>query len=323
MPSAPSPHTDPILGDVLPSESSNTSSARPHQTSDTARDASTPSVKQAVTSDENATSNTVLQKELLRVDQLLVELGLVRSRNRAQRLIKKGRIKKQVIDGNGHAHLDAIKRPSEKLPPTTHFDIEEDPEERYVSRSGLKLEGLLKAHQISLNGLTLLDIGQSTGGFTDCALAFGASKVVGVEVGHDQLDAQLKNDSRVVCLEGVNARKLPADGLHNAAPEGFGAAMMDVSFISQTLILGEIAKYLPENALLFSLVKPQFELSHDELSTGGIVRGAHLHEKVRLKLTSAAEAAGFTVLDWQPSTLTGSDGNQEWMMLAQRKTCHE
>ncbi|WP_442322603.1 TlyA family RNA methyltransferase [Cernens ardua] len=265
------------------------------------------------------TPDDVLQRNLLRADQLLVELGLVRSRNRAQRLIKKGRVKKQVVDGNGNQHLRDIKRPSEKLSPTTHFDIEEDPEERYVSRSGLKLEGLLKAHHLSLKGMTLLDIGQSTGGFTDCALAFGASKVVGIEVGHDQLEPQLKNDPRVICLEGVNARQLPVDVLHNAAPDGFDAAMMDVSFISQTLILGEIAKHLPSDALLFSLVKPQFELSRDELSAGGIVRGEHLHDKVRLKLTAAAETSGFTVLDWQPSTLIGSDGNQEWLMLARRK----
>jgi len=263
--------------------------------------------------------NAVSQNDLLRVDQLLVESGLVRSRNRAQRLIKKGRVKKQVVDENGNEYLHIIKRPSEKLSPTTQFNIEEDPEERYVSRSGLKLEGLLKAHQVSLKGMTLLDIGQSTGGFTDCALSFGACKVVGIEVGHDQLVPQLKNDPRVICLEGVNARELPMDKLHNAAPKGFDAAMIDVSFISQTLILGEIAKYLPVDALLFSLVKPQFELSRDVLSAGGVVRGAHLHDKVRLKLTAAAEACGFTVLDWQPSALTGSDGNQEWMMLARRR----
>ncbi|MDX1466640.1 MAG: SAM-dependent methyltransferase, partial [Halomonas sp.] len=139
-----------------------------------------------------------------RLDQLLVSQGLARSRTRAQRLIRHGRVR--LAEGGG-----PLTKPGEKLPETTDLTVEEDPEERYASRAGLKLEALVEALGLSLSGRLVLDVGQSTGGFTDCALRFGARHVIGVEVGHDQLDAALRDDPRVTCLEGLNARAMAND----------------------------------------------------------------------------------------------------------------
>ncbi|MGJ8514390.1 TlyA family RNA methyltransferase [Carnimonas bestiolae] len=255
-----------------------------------------------------------ISSPLVRVDQLLVEQGHARSRTRAQRLIKHGRVK--LVEEGTDRKID---KPSEKLPNNSRFVIEEDPEERYVSRAGLKLEGLLLSQQLRLDHQTLLDIGQSTGGFSDCALAFGAARIVGVEVGHAQLDERLMQDDRVVCLEGINARALPDERLMQWAPNGFDGALMDVSFISQTLILPELARLLPSGATLFSLVKPQFELSRDEIDQRGLVRDQAAHNKVEKKISQALEDNGFDRITWQPSVITGSDGNQEWMLMAVKR----
>lgn len=251
---------------------------------------------------------------LVRVDQLLVEQGQARSRTRAQRLIKHGRVR--LVEEGVHRQID---KPSEKLPADSHFDIEDDPEERYVSRAGLKLEGLLLSQKVRFDHQTLLDIGQSTGGFSDCALAFGAARVVGIEVGHGQLDQRLADNDRVVCLEGINARELPDEQLMQWAPQGFDGALMDVSFISQTLILPELARLLPAGATLFSLVKPQFELSRDDIDQRGLVRDQAAHRKVEEKIHRALEENGFSLVAWQPSVITGGDGNQEWMMMAVKR----
>ena len=140
----------------------------------------------------------------MRLDQLLVSQGLANSRTRAQRLIRHGRIR---LADNGKALVKA----SEKWPEETRFDVEDDPEERYVSRAGLKLEAVLIRLQLRLDGHRVLDVGQSTGGFTDCALSYGARHVIGVEVGHGQLASELRGDPRVTCLEGLNARYMSSD----------------------------------------------------------------------------------------------------------------
>ncbi|OHV10265.1 TlyA family RNA methyltransferase [Kushneria phosphatilytica] len=248
-----------------------------------------------------------------RADQLLVSQQLVRSRTRAQRLIRSER----VFIETGHGR-QLVQRVSEKLPIDTHFMIEPDPEERYVSRAGLKLEALLQATDVSLKGATVIDIGQSTGGFTDCVLSFGATRVIGIEVGHDQLDAQLRDDPRVECLEGVNARALPDDILHALAPGGFTVAVMDVSFISQTLILPEIARLLPPGGTLFSLVKPQFELSPERIGSGGLVKASSDYTTVRTRLEQACQDSGFVIHHWQESPITGGDGNREFLLYASR-----
>ncbi|RKQ96381.1 23S rRNA (cytidine1920-2'-O)/16S rRNA (cytidine1409-2'-O)-methyltransferase [Kushneria sinocarnis] len=250
---------------------------------------------------------------MTRADRLLVTQQLVRSRTRAQRLIRGRRVFIVTEDG-----LHPVLRASEQLPDTSRFLIEPDPEERYVSRAGLKLEALLKATGVSLADAIVLDVGQSTGGFTDCALQAGATRVIGIEVGHDQLDSRLRSDPRVECLEGVNARALPDDRLHALMPAGATAAVMDVSFISQTLILPELARLLPPGGALLSLVKPQFELSPERIGSGGLVRDAGDYKVVRSRLEQACRHNGFTLHHWQESPITGGDGNREFLLYATR-----
>lgn len=250
----------------------------------------------------------------LRADQLLVEKTLVRSRTRAQRLIRNARV--QLVEGE---RLRTLSRPGEKLPFDSRFVLIEDPEERYVSRAGLKLEALLSAEPQALSDLVVLDVGQSTGGFTDCALRCGARRVIGIEVGHGQLDPTLREDARVAVLEGVNARNLPDERLIALAPEGLGAAVMDVSFISQTLILPELARLLAPGARLLSLVKPQFELSPEQIGAGGLVRDPAFYRQVETRLRDCCHDCGFAVERFIESPITGGDGNREFLLAAVRQ----
>ncbi|WP_110676194.1 TlyA family RNA methyltransferase [Salinicola sp. RZ23] len=246
-----------------------------------------------------------------RLDQLVA--AQLRSRTRAQRLIRQGYV--SIDDGRGWRVAD---KPGEKLPEETALKIESAPEERYVSRAGLKLEALLSALERRLDGLCVLDIGQSTGGFSDCALRFGAARVIGIEVGHGQLDASLREDSRVTCLEGVNARALPHAALAELAPGGIDAVVMDVSFISQTLILPQIAQVLAPGGELFSLVKPQFEVGPGRVDDRGIVRDAALFEQVAETLQTHCRAVGLQLTHWCESPIQGGDGNREFLLHARR-----
>ena len=250
---------------------------------------------------------------MIRLDQLLVSQGLASSRTRAQRLIKNGRV--FLRDGT------RLTKPSEKWPLDTPLHIDEDPEERYASRAGLKLEGVLHALDMRLDEQGVLDIGQSTGGFTDCALQFGARHVIGVEVGHDQLASHLRSDTRVTCLEGLNARHMSrAAALLNALAERpIDLAVMDVSFISQTLILPEIAALLPLGGQLLSLVKPQFELDPGALDKRGIVRDPRRYADVEQHIRAACAQCGLAISHWQESPITGGDGNREFLLLASKR----
>lgn len=247
-----------------------------------------------------------------RLDQLVT--AHVRSRTRAQRLIRQGYVR--VHDGKGWR---VANKPGEKLPETVDLDIAEAPEERYVSRAGLKLEALLSTLERRLDGLVVLDIGQSTGGFTDCALRFGARQVIGIEVGHGQLDAVLREDPRVICLEGVNARQLPSEEIAAQATEGIDIVVMDVSFISQTLILPEISRLLRPGGELFSLVKPQFEVGPGKVDDRGIVRDSALYTVVADSLRQTCQSLGLEIDHWQESPIQGGDGNREFLLHAVRR----
>lgn len=248
---------------------------------------------------------------MMRLDQLLVSQGLANSRTRAQRLIRHGRV---YLAKNGKA----LTKVSEKWPEGTCFVLEDDPEERYASRAGLKLEAVLTALEMRFDDCVILDIGQSTGGFTDCALRFGACHVIGVEVGHGQLAAELRNDSRVTCLEGLNARSMSASKALSTvlACQPIDSAIMDVSFISQTLILPEIAALLPPGGQLISLVKPQFELNAEALDKRGVVRDAKRFMEVEANIRSTCDTFGLTIRHWQESPITGGDGNREFLLHA-------
>ncbi len=249
-----------------------------------------------------------------RLDQLLLHQGLARSRTRAQRLIRHGRVRR---DDDGRV----LTKPGEKLPDTTRLSVEEDPEERYVSRAGLKLEAVLEALALSLEGRTVLDVGQSTGGFSDCALHHGAAHVIGVEVGHDQLAVELRDDPRLTCLEGLNARAMRDEPRLAEALTAHPAevAVMDVSFISQTLILPELAALLPAGGELVSLVKPQFEVGPEGVNARGLVTDPKRYAEVEARIREACDLAGFAIHHWQESPIRGGDGNREFLLYARRR----
>lgn len=245
-----------------------------------------------------------------RLDQRLVQLGLVRSRAQAQALIKAGKV---IVEDS------IIKKPSHPCPVDRIPKVMENELTRYVSRGGLKLEGALKHTGIDVTGLTLLDMGQSTGGFTDCLLQSDAEKIVGIDVGRDQLDETIRSDSRVVCLEGINGRELHIDVILKHAPNGFDGAVMDVSFISQTFILPSLCPLIRPNGFLLSLVKPQFELQPDQIGKGGIVRDKSHFQLVESKIRSALSDLSVEVEDYFSSPIDGGDGNREFFVLARKQ----
>jgi 23S rRNA (cytidine1920-2'-O)/16S rRNA (cytidine1409-2'-O)-methyltransferase len=165
-------------------------------------------------------------------------------------------------------------------------------------------------------------VGQSTGGFTDCLLQQGAAQVVGIDVGHGQLHARLRDDARVVCIEGLNARELQSgDARIPEAAQGFDLVVGDVSFISLTLVLPGVAPLLKPGARLLMLVKPQFELQPGQVGKGGIVRDPALYAQVEARVREACAALGLQVQAWRDSVIEGGDGNREFFIQAVRPEC--
>ena len=210
---------------------------------------------------------------LLRADALLVHRGLAASRTQAQKLIAAGRV---FVDGA------PITKPALELPPDAGLTVSNDDSDRYVSRGGLKLAGALDKTGITVDGRPCLDVGQSTGGFSDCLLQAGAERVVGVDVRHGQLHGKLKNDDRITALEGINCRALTAADLGDAMPaDGFKLIVGDVSFISMALILPQLPALLAADGDLLLLIKPQFEVGPHNIGKGGIVRDPTLFRSRR------------------------------------------
>tara|TARA_Y100000310_G_scaffold330235_1_gene401546 strand:+ start:782 stop:1540 length:759 start_codon:yes stop_codon:yes gene_type:complete len=249
-----------------------------------------------------------------RIDQLLTEKQLCKSRSQAQTFISQGKV--FIFDKGLWV---AVAKPSLKVSEDVEIKLELDEDDRYVSRGALKLAGALSASNLNIQGYTVLDVGQSTGGFTDCALQHGAAKVVGVEVGHDQLDRRLRERDDVVCLEGLNARHLSTQDLGEHYPEkGFDAAVMDVSFISQTKILPQLPSLIRSGGYLITLVKPQFELGKEAIGKGGIVKDQHKVQQLEADMKQLIEQLGFSVISYEKSVIKGGDGNQEFVLFAQR-----
>jgi len=254
----------------------------------------------------------------VRADQLLVERGLAASRSQAQRLIAAG------VQWRNPLHTwQRIEKNGVLLSPDCELQLLDDAESRYVSRGGLKLAGAIAATGVEVQGLRCLDIGQSTGGFTDCLLQHGAAQVVGVDVGHAQLHDALRHDSRVVCLEKINARTLNADDspLRQHTPQGgFDLLVADLSFISLTLVLPVLATLMQAHTRALLLVKPQFELQPADIGKGGLVKDPASYALVQQRLTSACEQAELEVLHWLDSPVTGGDGNREFFIHVRRKS---
>lgn len=256
--------------------------------------------------DEKPVKTPVDRHGLLRADALLVQRGLAASRTQAQRLIGEGRV---LADGK------AIAKPSLELPADAVLTVVEDESDRYVSRGGLKLAGALAHTGLDVTGRICLDVGQSTGGFTDCLLQAGAGQVVGVDVGHGQLHAKLKNDARVTAREGINCRALTAADLGDAMPaSGFDLIVGDVSFISMTLVLPQLPALLAADGDLLLLIKPQFEVGPHNIGKGGIVRDPSLYREVEGRFLEIAKKLGLTAKAWLDSPITGGDGNREFFI---------
>lgn len=268
----------------------------------------------------------------MRADQLLVARSLASSRSQAQRLIQGGLLWR--VGEVWHT----VSKNGDEVPSEAELQLQDLSEARYVSRGGLKLEAALQQLRLVVAGWTCLDVGQSTGGFTDCLLQQGAVRVVGVDVGSAQLHPSLRADPRVLCLEKCNARSLCASDLTAAAQSADRAAghadpdavaqapfepvfdliVGDLSFISQTLVLPALVPLLRPGAGLLMLVKPQFELQPGQVGKGGIVRDAGLYLLVEQRLRDCCAALGLQVAAWFDSPIDGSDGNHEFFLYAHR-----
>ena len=237
-----------------------------------------------------------------RIDVLLVAKGLAKSRTAASVYIKEGRVS---VNGK------TVSKPSERF---DECDIAvEYPENDFVSRGGKKLLGAIEGFDLDVKGKVCLDIGASTGGFTQCLLLHGASEVYAVDSGTDQLDMSLRKDSRVVCRENTNARYLRKTDFEDA----IDLVVMDVSFISQTLIYPSVADILEKNGIFVSLVKPQFELTKSRLSKNGIVKDkdGRIYEEIIEKIRRVSSENGLILKNVIKSPITGGDGNTEYLAL--------
>ncbi len=247
----------------------------------------------------------------VRLDRLLVQRGLVPTRSAAQRLIERGAVRSRAPAG-----WQVATKAGDELPDDCALELLDDAELRYVSRGGLKLAGALAHTALPVAGRRCLDVGQSTGGFTDCLLQAGAAQVVGVDVGHGQLHERLRADPRVLALERCNARELSAEGLQRlggtAAAPPFDLIVGDLSFISQTLVWPALVPLLAPAGQMLMLVKPQFELQPSDIGKGGLVRDCAAYARVRARIESAARALGLRLRDYFDSPITGGDGNREF-----------
>jgi 23S rRNA (cytidine1920-2'-O)/16S rRNA (cytidine1409-2'-O)-methyltransferase len=240
----------------------------------------------------------------VRIDRLLVERGLVPSRDRARRLVMAGAV--LVGDRPVTKAGDVVPADAE-----IRLRVEDSP---YVGRGGEKLAGALAAFDLDVRGRIAVDVGASTGGFTDCLLQAGAAHVVAVDVGYGQLAWRLRQDARVTVVERTNARSL--------APAHLGVvpdlATIDVSFVSLTLVLPAVAAVLAPAADVVALVKPQFEVGREQVGKGGVVRDPALREAAVVKVRQASEGLGFAVRAEAPSVLPGPKGNREVFLWLSR-----
>jgi 23S rRNA (cytidine1920-2'-O)/16S rRNA (cytidine1409-2'-O)-methyltransferase len=236
-----------------------------------------------------------------RLDLIIVEKGLAASRERARGLIMSGGVlvNGQVVDKPGAAVAadSRIEFRSEALP--------------YVSRGGLKLEGALKHFALQVHGCACLDVGAATGGFTDCLLQQGASRVYAVDVGYGQLAWSLRKDPRVVVIERTNIRHMPGE----CVPQAVDLITIDVSFISLKIVVPAVLKFLKPGGRLLVLIKPQFEVGKGQVGKGGVVRDAEQHSRVIVELTLFFRSLGLECSRAVPSSIVGSKGNKEFFML--------
>jgi len=244
---------------------------------------------------------TALSEKKYRLDRLLVERGLAPSRQRARAMIMAGKIlvNKLPADKAGFlvSNKDSIELKGKDIP--------------YVSRGGLKLEAALHSLDLNIEGCICLDVGASTGGFSDCLLQHGAARVYAVDVGYGQLAWKLRQDPRVVVIERTNIRNMPTEVIS----EPVDLATIDVSFISLKIVVPSAAAFLKKDAQILALIKPQFEVGKDRVGKGGVVRDAKLHNRVIENLSAFFSEFGLSCGPVIPSPILGPKGNREFFIL--------
>jgi 23S rRNA (cytidine1920-2'-O)/16S rRNA (cytidine1409-2'-O)-methyltransferase len=240
----------------------------------------------------------------LRLDQLLVSKGLFASREQARRA---------VMAGDITVGTQVAAKPSQLLEEDAAIAVK--PTRKYVGRGGLKLESALDHFGIDVHEKVALDIGASTGGFTDCLLQRGAAKIYAVDVGHGQFDWKLRNNPRVIVLEKLNARFLSGEHI----PEAVDVCVIDVSFISLTLILPNAFDLITPNGVILALIKPQFELQRADVGRGGVIRDPELQQKTQDKIVAFVTSLGHIVTGIVPSAIKGADGNQEFFACLRKQ----
>jgi 23S rRNA (cytidine1920-2'-O)/16S rRNA (cytidine1409-2'-O)-methyltransferase len=240
-----------------------------------------------------------------RIDRLLTEKGIVQSRERAKALIMEGRV---FVDGT------VVGKPGEEVNPDADIRLRKE-ETTYVSRGGKKLKGAIEAFGVDPTGTVVMDVGASTGGFTDCILQEGARKVYAVDVGYGQLAWKLQKDPRVINLERKNIRYLKREEVEGEVD----LILIDTSFISIEKFLPHLLEFLKKGGMLLGLIKPQFEVGKGEVGKGGVVREAALHQKVIHRITGLCQSLGLKVLGVIESPLLGPKGNKEFFIYLQKE----
>ena len=235
----------------------------------------------------------------MRLDKYITDKGLCESRTRAEKLVLSGMVK---IDG------EIRKKPSFDVDENIEHTVEVIDDQKFVSRGGYKLEGALDKFDIDVSDLEIIDVGASTGGFTDCLLQRGAREVLALDTGRDQLHPTLRRDTRVRCIEGYNARNISADDVGV-----FDGAVMDVSFISQTLIIPSLVGVIKDGGFFVSLIKPQFEAGRSALGKGGIVKKEEDRIDAIKRVCECAHRVGLCLMGLTRSSIEGGDGNIEYL----------
>ncbi|UOQ47493.1 TlyA family RNA methyltransferase [Gracilibacillus caseinilyticus] len=246
----------------------------------------------------------------IRLDQLIVDRGLSESREKAKRTIMAGLVFSEGL---------CLDKPGTKVADDIAIDIK-GKAIPYVGRGGLKLEKALDYFSLDIHGKVMVDVGSSTGGFTDCALQNGVKRSYAIDVGYNQLDWKLRNDPRVIVMERTNFRYVTPDMLTEEVPN---FATVDVSFISLQLILAPLYELLANESFVVVLIKPQFEAGKEQVGRKGIVRDPAVHLQVLRKILTFAETTGFHIIDVTFSPITGGDGNIEYLGLLKKSAVQQ
>lgn len=254
--------------------------------------------------------------EKKRIDIALVEWGFLESRNKAQSAIEEGLVflKDQKLT-KSNQEIDFTPDTKKSI------RVESGQTTKYVSRGGTKMEGALKKTSLNVSGMRVLDVGLSTGGFSDCLLQKGVSEIVGIDVGHKQIHASLTTHPKLKSFEGLHVKNLSKEFFKNEGlGDEFDLIVCDVSFIPLRNVLPFAAPFLKAGGTALFLVKPQFEVSRDDLGKGGIVKDESLFQRVEKLIKSLFVESHFDVLDYFESSITGTDGNQEFFIYAKKKS---